>query len=1071
MSDFDYFIGPYPELSSMSTGEFNKSMWKRREFHTVDGQGLASHQRRVQRYASPVTPYDEILLFHAMGTGKTRSALAIAENALVDSRIERVFVVGKTSRNVRLIFSEELKKMMLARLGKQRLDEDEERELKRHISTYYKFMSYGTMGSMNSENRYAIGGRSTESLKRMFNNSVFILDEVHNLTAAIGTGAANTAKDLMYKRFKMLFSHKITPNRKIVLLSGTPMINSPRDIVPLLNLILPPHDQLSWTDVDKLKSDIARVAKGRVSYLKENMRGNVPKAIMEGVRIEPLSTFKLVYLAMSPFQSAAYKKIVDSEDVNEAAEGFGLELQRAALFAFPSRSAEPSAGASPRAGKAGTAQDWTSSRNELNTEFWKKMSTGNVIDMDKVCTHSCKFASALRAIREGPWPIYVYSNIVEGSRYRENNRWINTVSGAGLKLFSLFLEKMGYSRFSKKSSGAGRRYLYFTSDDRPSREALARLNKEGENSDGRLCRVILGSAASSEGYTFRNVKKEIVLTPHHHYSQIAQALARGVRVGAHDQGYPGSGTVVISRLVAVPKSQKPCGTELTEYPGKAADIVDVVMYNRSEKKDIAIKKIENVIKTKAFDCAFNFEQNQRFNFADGSRECDYGECEYSCDGVSQFKTNTGSYAIRLDQMVNYTFEKYYPPNLKSKIKRFFQKNNRSVSTFDEIKRKVGRTVQDALLEALGDMIENREIVSYRNGRACYLWNDGDLIGLTYSVVEPTGTAARASSFYVDNQTVETSMTNKEWIDQERQNSVGQKLDVYFNNPDLFLYKPNVACNNCPNVSMLPMAVQEKLLETSVLFVLNYSQTPVQNTQKFSVAQRLKLYYDMALFFVDGKLVSALEYTFGKGSLRVVENGVWTDADDEVKEKYLKTYAGSATVRASKKKALDESDESYGLYNYATCDFCVVLNGKKRAVKKKAIGARGIRPGRSVCSFPHDQLASIFLQEGITIDSSIVPPPYFPWICALVPPSLSSVSLGASPKPKTVKKINTERLKFAEPREWNETELEEQIAQLSFRKNSELASLLLLDFKKRDKVFLDTNCGTADKDRLAVAAKK
>tara|TARA_Y100000389_G_C17466868_1_gene526455 strand:- start:2070 stop:5237 length:3168 start_codon:yes stop_codon:yes gene_type:complete len=1055
MSDFDYFIGPYPELSSATTGEFNKSIWKRREFHTVDGQGLASHQRRVQRYASPVTPYDEILLFHAMGTGKTRSALAIAENALVDSRIDQVFVVGKTSRNVRLIFSEELKKMTLARLGKQKLDEDEERNLKKHISTYYKFMSYGTMGSMNAENRYAIGGRSAASLKKMFNNSVFILDEVHNLSAAIGTGVANTTKDLMYKRFKMLFSHKITPNRKIVLLSGTPMINSPRDIVPLLNLILPPHDQVNWTDVDKLKSDVARVAKGRVSYLKENTRGDVPNAIMEGVRIDPLSTFKLVYLAMSAFQSAAYEKIVNSEDVNEAAEGFGLELQRAALFAFPS----------------GNAQDWTSSRNELNPEFWKKMSTGNVIDMDKVCTHSCKFASALRAIREGPWPIYVYSNIVEGSRYRENNRWINTVTGAGLKLFSLFLQKMGYSRFTKKSGGAGRRYLYFTSDDRPSREALALLNKEGENSDGRLCRVILGSAASSEGYTFRNVKKEIVLTPHHHYSQIAQALARGVRVGAHDQGSTGSGTVVISRLVAVPKSQKPCGTELTAYSGKADDIVDVVMYNRSEKKDIAIKKIENVIKTKAFDCAFNFEQNKRFNFADGSRECDYGECEYSCEGVSEFKTNAGSYTIRIDQMVNYTFEKYYPPGLKRKIKRFFQKTNRSATNFDEIKRKVGRTIPDALLEALGDMIENREIVSYRNGRPCYLWNDGDQIGLTYSVVEPTGTAARASSFYVDNQTVKTSTTNKEWIDRERQSSVGEKLDVYFDKPDLFLHKPNVACNNCPNVSTLPMAVQEKLLETSVLFVLNYAQTPLQNTQKFSVAQRLKLYYDMALFVVDGKLVSALEYTFGKGSLRVVENGVWVDADDAVTNKYLNTYGGSTTVRASKKKALDERDESYGLYNYATCDFCVVLNGKKRVVKKKAIGARGLRPGRSVCSFPHPQLASIFLQEGVTIDPSIVPPPYFPWICALVPPRFSASSLGTSPKPKTVKKIKMERLKFVEPREWDETKLEEQIAQLSFRKNSELASILLLDFKKRDKVFLDTNCGTADKNRLAVAAKK
>ena len=107
----DYFTGQYPETTDDG---FNQKIWKRKEFHdqNIASSGLKGHQRRLQRYASPVTPYDEVLLFHEMGTGKTRSALAIAENALQAGRgFNKVVIIGPNSKLVRKIFTKELSKM------------------------------------------------------------------------------------------------------------------------------------------------------------------------------------------------------------------------------------------------------------------------------------------------------------------------------------------------------------------------------------------------------------------------------------------------------------------------------------------------------------------------------------------------------------------------------------------------------------------------------------------------------------------------------------------------------------------------------------------------------------------------------------------------------------------------------------------------------------------------------------------------------------------------------------------------------------------------------------------------
>ena len=57
------------------------------------------------------------------------------------------------------------------------------------------------------------------------------------------------------------------------------------------------------------------------------------------------------------------------------------------------------------------------------------------------------------------------------------------------------------------------------------------------------------------------------------------------------------------------------------------------MYKHSEDKDIDIKLMERLVKEVAFDCALNYDRNRSVGLVDNSRECEYSDCNYSCDGI------------------------------------------------------------------------------------------------------------------------------------------------------------------------------------------------------------------------------------------------------------------------------------------------------------------------------------------------------------------------------------------------------------------------------------------------------
>lgn len=66
--------------------------------------------------------------------------------------------------------------------------------------------------------------------------------------------------------------------------------------------------------------------------------------------------------------------------------------------------------------------------------------------------------------------------------------------------------------------------------------------------------------------------------------------------------------------------------------------VDVTFYKNSEIKDANIRRFMRILKQCAFDCQLNYNRNVRTTDVDGSRECDYDICRYTCSNASTLPT-------------------------------------------------------------------------------------------------------------------------------------------------------------------------------------------------------------------------------------------------------------------------------------------------------------------------------------------------------------------------------------------------------------------------------------------------
>ena len=249
---------------------------------------LLTHQKIVRDYMNLYTPYRGLLLYHGLGSGKTNSSIAIAEGMKSARK-----VIVMTPASLRRNYIEEIKKFgdliyrknqfwewvsiddspefvdsLSASLGLPReyirrnhgawlvnitkpsnyaeLSTSDKKvlndQLDEMIKNKYTFINY------NGLRRDKFKQLTNNFENNIFDNAVVIIDEAHNLISRIVNKINKISKFSEKKRGPdALLPHSLSlllyefllraENCKIILLTGTPIINYPNEIGILFNIL------------------------------------------------------------------------------------------------------------------------------------------------------------------------------------------------------------------------------------------------------------------------------------------------------------------------------------------------------------------------------------------------------------------------------------------------------------------------------------------------------------------------------------------------------------------------------------------------------------------------------------------------------------------------------------------------------------------------------------------------------------------------------------------------------------------------------------------------------------------
>ena len=677
-----------------------------------------------------------------MGTGKGCSTIGAIEQIKKEGKIDGALVLAKGSSLLEN-FIQEL--VFVCTDGRYipsnyfSLSKDTRKSrIKKLYSDFYDFDTFEVFFKR-------ISRMSQENIIKNYSNKVIIIDEVHNLRSQ------NPSEKRMMKRIydKLHEFLHVIKNSKILLLSGTPMKDQPHEIANIMNLILPSDRQivsdkkefekeyLEQDNDDKLKEYF----KGRVSFLRQ-IKSNVDK-IYEGEKIGNLQFFKVYPDIMKGIQNKTYLKVYSAE---KTGENIGEDAKKSSRLYNDSKQTSSFVFPNGKYGGKGFTSNLTKIgenpiydldkkpkskfnfklKKELINAIRKNDSISIEQGLKNLGNFSSKFASTISLLLKNPNEVtFVYSELVHGG---------------GLILFSKILELFGFKKSTGKESGKGLRYAIIYSGLTSSTERQNILDKfnSPENMYGDEIQVLLGSKVMGEGFSLKNVRQVHILTPWWNYAQTDQAIARAFRSFSH-QDLEDAGVNVeikIYQHAAIPvKDGKPVNNES----------IDLKMYLDSERKDIRISKIQKLLKESAFDCALNYERNRFPDSYNHQRECEYGLCDYDCDGIPKDMINN----LKKDDLDFSTYNLYYSTDKIEEIENVIHsifRTNFSVH-INDIVLKVDKELNTTFFEILTTLslfINNSIVLKNKYGINSYLKEDKDIYFLSDNL---SSTPDYLNSFY------------------------------------------------------------------------------------------------------------------------------------------------------------------------------------------------------------------------------------------------------------------------------------------------------------------------------------
>ena len=704
-NDYDFL---YPNLNDP---EFNIKISKRKEFNDNRYDGdiypdiekqseilcnadfeLVPHQLFVRNFLSFQTPYNSLLLYHGLGSGKTCSAIGVAEEMrdyiMQMGLISQILIVA--SPNVQINFKlqlfderklksvdglwniqscvgnkllKEINPMNMKGLSRENIV----KQINKIIDMYYMFFGYvefanyikkiSTIDDPEITDPKRLNTIRTNKLRKIFNNSLIIIDEVQNIRITDDNKDKRVAEELI-----KLIKHVST--LRLLLLSATPMFNSYKEIIWLINLMNMNDRRSKIETKDVFNSDgsfkvsstgeeigrelLERKATGYISFVRgenpytfpyrlwpkefspENTFPNKPYPTMQlnGTlpilqNIEHLSLF---LIDIGEYQQRGYNYIIKRLKGGhignyrqmpnlENIEHFGYTMLQQPLeglnIIYPDERLDlenPEFNSQEIIGNEGLKQIMNFTENEnthFRSNFTYKPATiqkyGRIFSSNEIGKYSNKIKTICDRIINSTGVVLVYSQYID----------------AGLVPLALALEEVGLLRAGDVNSlfaepppvekRTGMKYVMITGDKgfSPNPANDIKMVTDDANKDGSNVKVVLISQTGAEGLDLKFIRQVHILEPWYNMNRVEQIIGRAVRTCSHK---------------ALPFAKR--NVEIYLYGSLMRDnvneeTVDMYMYRLAEVKAIQIGKVSRVLKEISIDCILNKGQ---MNFTEENME-------------------------------------------------------------------------------------------------------------------------------------------------------------------------------------------------------------------------------------------------------------------------------------------------------------------------------------------------------------------------------------------------------------------------------------------------------------------
>lgn len=584
---------------------------------------LQPQQRFLRRVLSPDSPVRNLLMFHGTGSGKTCSAIQVAEEYILRPEFQdkRVLVLANPAVQSNFISSIfDLSRVVIDNegiltskqcTGRRYLDmlqrvqsdpkrwsdpvvRDRLRQLSNKlVSEFYEFKGYNTFANEILEQEEH-AGRIDKWIHEHYDNRMIIVDEAHAFRD-VSDGTTGKIRSLKLKQII-----QTAENVTLIMLTATPMFDTYDEMLYYFNLFLWNDRRLEKRREVKpaeyftksgefVSAEKEREFRGWCQDYISFVRGDNPLTFPfrlpppDDMIASPTQARDNKNRAIPKEEKRKYLPLVASIVQGDQAEALVNDKQEIQSNVVDSRVICVLPKSQPYSSVF---------ENGTDAAFRYKKDIPAFLSPSQVANYSAKFHAIMNILEESVGIVFVFSNLVE----------------YGSQLFSMCLEEHGFEpafgrRLLENTSGevqrgARGRYVHLSDlSDAEFSRAMIRL-KSRDNVAGQDIRVIVASPKIAEGVDFAAVRQVHVLDPWFNMSRLEQVVGRGIRTCSHRN---------------LPFEHQNCTVyyHICRFPESNREIRDETIYRvHVEIKAVAIAKIKKVIMESAMDCPLELEVNR-----------------------------------------------------------------------------------------------------------------------------------------------------------------------------------------------------------------------------------------------------------------------------------------------------------------------------------------------------------------------------------------------------------------------------------------------------------------------------